>query len=143
MTGSTKPGLLAHLWAALRLRCPRCRRGRVFCGIFAMNDPCPVRGLIFQREEGYFLGAMYVSYVLACVAVTALFLLARWLLPEWGPIPLFFLVVLLYVPLIPPVFQYLRVLWIYSERLGSPGDVSATSFEKMRRREFDRAARRP
>ena len=126
------------VWALLRLRCPRCGEGRMFRGAFAMNDPCPVCGLIFQREEGYFLGAMYVSYLLACVAVTALFLFAQWLLPTWGPISLFFVVVLLYIPLIPPVFRYSRVLWIFFERLGSSGDVSATSFEKMRRRDIDR-----
>ena len=129
----------ARLWAAVRLCCPGCLRGKVFCGTFAMNDPCPVCGLIFQREEGYFLGAMYVSYVLACVAVTVLFLLAQWLLPDWGPISLFFLVIFLYLPLIPLVFRYSRVLWMYFERLGCPGDVSATSFEKMRRQEFDQA----
>src|SRR5882672_2735476 len=103
MTGRDSPGLWAYLWAALRLRCPGCLRGKVFRGPFAMNDPRPICGLIFQREEGYFLGAMYVSYVLACVAVTALFLLAQWLLPEWGPIALFFVVVVLYLPFIPPV----------------------------------------
>jgi uncharacterized protein (DUF983 family) len=141
MDGDRKAGFGAQCWGALRLRCPRCLRGQVFRGLFAMNDPCPECGLIFQREEGYFLGAMYVSYVLACGVITGLFLFAQWLLPEWGPIALFFVVSLLYVPLIPPVFRYSRVLWIYFERLGAPGDVSATSFEKMRRREFDRAAR--
>src|SRR5690242_14056243 len=50
------------LWAILRERCPRCRTGRIFRGVFAMNDPCPDCGLLFQREEGYFLGAMYISY---------------------------------------------------------------------------------
>src|SRR5438874_554531 len=127
-----------HLGALLRLRCPRCHKGRLFRGSFAMNDPCPVCGLIFQREEGYFLGAMYVSYLLGCVAITGLFFAAQWLLPGWGPIALFFAVMLMYVPLIPPVFRYSRVLWMYFERLGCPGDVSATSFEKMRRREWER-----
>ena len=37
----------------------------MFRGVFAMNDPCPVCGLLFKREEGTFLGAMYVSYVLS------------------------------------------------------------------------------
>ena len=101
-----------------------------------MNDPCPVCGLIFQREEGYFLGAMYVSYLLGVVAVTALFFLAQWLFPTGGPILLFFVVMLSYVPLVPAVFRYSRVLWMYFERLGCPGDVSATSFEKVRRKEF-------
>src|SRR5262245_38918403 len=67
-------GTLARLWAILAQRCPRCLTGRVFRGTFAMNDPCPVCGQIFQREEGYFLGAMYVSYVLGCGIVGAAYL---------------------------------------------------------------------
>jgi uncharacterized protein (DUF983 family) len=74
-------GVLAGLWAVVRMRCPRCRRGRMFKGLLQMNDPCPVCGLIFEREEGYFLGAMYVSYVLGCAVVGAAYFLAAALWP--------------------------------------------------------------
>ena len=49
------------LWAIIHLRCPRCHHGKVFNGIFSMNVRCPVCRLVFEREPGYFLGAMYVS----------------------------------------------------------------------------------
>src|SRR5262245_17317767 len=45
--------------------CPRCRGGRIFRGRLAMNETCPACGLRFERESGYFTGAMYVSYILA------------------------------------------------------------------------------
>ena len=68
-------GVTRRLWeglrAILRQRCPRCRRGRMFRGRLTMNDPCPVCGLVFQREEGYFLGAMYVSYALSAATLGA------------------------------------------------------------------------
>lgn len=48
--------------AALSRRCPRCLQGRIFCGLFQMNSKCPNCGLTFDREHGYFTGAMYVSY---------------------------------------------------------------------------------
>ena len=54
--------------ARLRQRCPRCFRGRIFRGLFALNDPCPVYGELFRREEGTFLGPMYVSYGLGAVS---------------------------------------------------------------------------
>src|SRR4051794_3870638 len=80
------PGLLrqvgAALWALLRQRCPRCHKGRMFRGTFQMNDPCPVCGLIFQREEGYFLGSMYASYVIGCAILTPLYFLLAHLLPD-------------------------------------------------------------
>ncbi len=47
-----------------------------------MSPRCSVCGLKFQREEGYFLGAMYISFGLALViiALIALLLWARdWL----------------------------------------------------------------
>jgi uncharacterized protein (DUF983 family) len=123
------------LWAMLRLRCPRCQRGRVFRGLFAMNDPCPECGLIFQREEGTFLGAMYVSYVLANIFMISTFFCLCWLL-DWGEITTFFVTLALYVPLIPLVFRYSRVMWLYFERLGNVNDVSTTCLEEVRRQEL-------
>ena len=46
----------SRFWAILRQRCPRCRAGRVFRGLVDMNPSCPVCGLPFEREQGYFLG---------------------------------------------------------------------------------------
>ena len=34
-----------------------------------MNDPCPACGLRYEREQGYFVGAIYVNYALT-TAVT-------------------------------------------------------------------------
>jgi hypothetical protein len=32
-----------------------------------MNDPCPACGLRYEREQGYFVGAIYVNYALTTV----------------------------------------------------------------------------
>ncbi len=55
-------------------RCPRCGAGRMFAPglkgcLGALNPTCPVCGLRFLREAGYFLGAMYISYGLGVVTV--------------------------------------------------------------------------
>jgi uncharacterized protein (DUF983 family) len=55
----------------LRLRCPVCGEGRLFRGWFAMEDRCPTCGLDLQREQGYYVGAMYINY-----GVTALVMMA-------------------------------------------------------------------
>lgn len=47
---------------ALRLRCPVCGQGRLFRGWFAMEDRCPSCGLDLKREQGYYVGAMYINY---------------------------------------------------------------------------------
>jgi len=47
---------------ALRLRCPVCGQGRLFRGWFAMEERCPSCGLDLKREQGYYVGAMYINY---------------------------------------------------------------------------------
>ena len=65
---------LSTVKGIVRQRCPRCRTGDIFrCSIFRgflkMHERCPVCDLKFEREPGYFLGAMYVSYSLGLVIV--------------------------------------------------------------------------
>jgi uncharacterized protein (DUF983 family) len=127
-----EPTWAARLWAVVMQRCPRCCRGKMFRGSFAMNDPCPVCGLIFQREEGYFLGAMYVSYVIASVLLGAFFVLAWWLFPDWNPLLIVLAATVPYLPLTPAVFRYSRVVWVHFERWVCPGDLSATVYERSR-----------
>jgi uncharacterized protein (DUF983 family) len=129
---------LARLWAILRLRCPRCFQGKVFKGSFAMNEPCPVCGILFQREEGYFLGAMYVSYLIASVFMLSLYFVAQWLWPDLNSYVLVFAITILYLPFVPVVFRYSRVVWMHFERCGSPGIISATVYEKAKLREIER-----
>jgi uncharacterized protein (DUF983 family) len=125
------------MWALVQARCPRCRKGRIFRGRVTMNDPCPVCGLIFQREEGYFLGAMYCSYVIASVILGVFYVAFSPIFPNMDG-ALFVLVIMIpFLPLLPAVFRYSRVLWIYVERAGSPGDESAGAFEKQRMRQFE------
>jgi len=134
---------LARLWAILRLRCPRCFRGKVFKGSFAMNDPCPVCGVIFQREEGYFLGAMYVSYLLASVIYLSLYFLGQELWPDFNSYLLVLAITIVYLPLVPAVFRYSRVVWMHFERSACPGDLSATVYEKVKQREIERQRTQP
>src|SRR4051794_3007666 len=75
---------LGWVGAMLGQRCPRCWQGQMFRHGLTMNDPCPVCGLIFQREEGYFLGSMYTSYVISVVLISAFFLIATALLLTWN-----------------------------------------------------------
>jgi uncharacterized protein (DUF983 family) len=109
------------LMALLRQRCPRCRQGRVFRASLTMNPSCPVCGLSFEREEGYFLGAMYVSYGLSVCFLGLGTLVGALVLPEWNLSLVCLLVTILYLPLVPLVFRYSRVIWIYFDRWAWPG----------------------
>ena len=49
----------------LRQRCPVCGRGKIFSGIFKTYERCPVCGFAFEREPGYYTGAMAVNLVVS------------------------------------------------------------------------------
>ena len=46
-----------------RLRCPACGLGKLYRSFFQMRDACEYCGLIFVREQGYFVGAIYLNVV--------------------------------------------------------------------------------
>jgi uncharacterized protein (DUF983 family) len=71
--------LVRALRSGATLRCPRCEQAPLFRGWFAMHEQCPRCGLTFEREQGYFVGAIYVNYV-ATVALClgGFFLVDRW-----------------------------------------------------------------
>ncbi len=135
-TEAAPGGFWSWLWALLRQRCPRCHRGRMFRGLYTMNDPCPECGLLFQREEGYFLGAMYFSYALATGILIPLYLLAALLLPGRNSILVAVVATLAYLPFIPLVFRFSRLLWIYLDRAVCGSETSAQPFEKVRREQM-------
>jgi uncharacterized protein (DUF983 family) len=106
--------------AMLRERCPRCRLGRIFNGRFTMNEFCPACELRFEREQGYFFGAMYVSYGLSIPILCLIILVGHWLLPALRIEFVIGLSVLPYLFLVPAVYRYSRVIWMYFDRWASP-----------------------
>lgn len=72
------------------MRCPRCRRGKMFkqpnpyrrltlSYIFDMHEHCPVCQQKYDMEPGFWYGTGYVSYALA-VAISATTFVAWWVL---------------------------------------------------------------
>jgi len=110
--------IFGRLGAILRLRCPRCCKGRVWRGFFRMNTACPVCDLVFEREPGYFTGAMYASYTLGIG-----FTLPVWfvmLLAGAGLAALTMVIVVMVVGLMPVSFHYSRVLWMHIDCYFNP-----------------------
>jgi len=135
--------LEAWLLGLLGQRCPRCLKGHLFRSGLTMNDPCPVCGLLFQREEGYFLGAMYTSYVLASLLLGAFYFVASLLFPTWSSLAVAVVAMVPFLPLVPVLFRYSRALWIYFDRAVDPGDTAAGAYEKVRQRQQDEGTTRP
>ena len=103
----------------LRLVCPRCRQGRVFRGWITVNERCPVCNLKFEREQGYFIGALYVSYLLGIPIVGALMLIYWWLTP-WHLETLLLAAFLTFQLFVPVVLRFAKVVWMYADRAFDP-----------------------
>ena len=57
------PGRAARIARrALALACPRCGGTPLFTGWFTMRRACALCGLVFERAQGYWVGAIYVNY---------------------------------------------------------------------------------
>jgi uncharacterized protein (DUF983 family) len=110
-----------RLLAVVALRCPRCLSGRVWRRFVSMNTACPVCGLVFDREPGYFAGAMVVSYGLAVPILAAMVIT---LITLGGLDAVAALVVgnTTYLVLVPFIFRYSRVVWLHLDWLIDPAE---------------------
>jgi hypothetical protein len=84
-----------------------------------MHERCPVCDLKFEREPGYFLGAMYVSYGLGIVTVAAIAAVV-WYVSGWWITTDTIVAVLIFLPLAPTLTLFARVLWIYLDQTVDP-----------------------
>jgi uncharacterized protein (DUF983 family) len=93
-----------HLLKSILLeKCPNCGKGSVFeqkklFRMPVMKERCDVCGYKFDREPGYFLGAMYVSYGLAVLEAIVTFLIMNYFWPDlpliWFPVAITVVVLL-------------------------------------------------
>jgi len=51
----------------LRHRCPNCGASGLFAHGLTLHENCPTCGFNYQRDEGFFLGSMSISFGVTCV----------------------------------------------------------------------------
>ena len=103
-----------RLAAIVSQRCPVCLEGRMFRGTFTMNETCAVCGHQFMREQGFFQGAMYVSYLIGLVVFLVIGWSAALLLgPRWGLAPALTAAVAVQFLFVPWMWREARVIWAH------------------------------
>tara|TARA_B100000378_G_scaffold278209_1_gene280657 strand:+ start:205 stop:549 length:345 start_codon:yes stop_codon:yes gene_type:complete len=101
-------------------KCPNCKKGDIFetkGNIFLfrmpkMNERCEKCNFKFEKETGFFFGAMFVSYALAVAEMIAS-LIIFWVLIDLSPLIVFLIIAL--VAFISSTFNFRvsRSIWIY------------------------------
>ena len=117
---------------ALRLRCPRCGRSPLYAGWFRMHERCAACGFRYEREQGYFVGAIYVNYAVTVAVAAGTVLVLDWTL---GLTLTAQLAIGITLGVLFPVvfFRYARSLWLSLDYLVTTADE---------RRERQRSVRR-
>jgi uncharacterized protein (DUF983 family) len=86
-----------------------------------MRARCPACGLRFEREPGYFVGAIYLNYgVTALLMLAGYFLLDAWLHPGTGTQLAVWMAFAVAFPLW--FFRYSKGLWLGLDYLVDPVD---------------------
>lgn len=107
-----KPRDYRKMWQAIGGVCPNCGQGKIFRGIWKVNETCATCGVRFERDAGAWLGALVIAYtagILAVLLVGAVTIVAwglyqslEWVLITAGTLT----IVLLYRPI--------KGFWIWS-----------------------------
>lgn len=108
----------SRLGALLRFRCPHCLRGAVFSGVWQMYEHCPLCGIRYERESGYFMNSIFIGYVLAFLILVPMMLVLYF--RQVSAITFLIYVSIVATLLSPLVFRYARVVWMHMDELMDP-----------------------
>ncbi|MFN5416582.1 MAG: DUF983 domain-containing protein [Flavobacteriia bacterium] len=109
-----------RLYSIFRAKCPVCHIGDVFDNSGAydlghldkMHETCSHCGHKYEKEPGFWYGAMYASYALTVAMSVAAFILTYWIYPAatvWIYISVIVGVLILMAPV---TFRASRLVWI-------------------------------
>jgi hypothetical protein len=84
----------------------------MFSNAMTMNQRCPYCGMDFEREPGFYSGAVYLGLMIATPIVIGILCGLLLLLPELPPQWPALFAVFFYIPLTPLTVRFSRVLWL-------------------------------
>ena len=103
----------------LKLKCPACGRDALYQSAFKIKERCASCGLVYGREQGYFVGAIYINVMATEALILFVYLVLFFAFPVMGDavyIVLFIMAITL--PLI--FFRLSRSLWLSIDHIISP-----------------------
>ncbi len=113
---------MSRIVSLLKEKCPNCEQGRVYetkGNVFKLELPkmrknCKVCNFYFEREPGYYWGAMYFSYALAIAQAIAVYFICAFIFED--PYDYRTVVIILVAMLLLSIvnLRYSRLLWMYT-----------------------------
>lgn len=110
-----------RIFSLLKGKCPNCETGDVFADKGSilrfkspvMNETCPHCNYKFEREPGFFFGAMYASYALT--VAEAMSMIVAWVLLYTGDSHYILIILITCMLLLLSFtnFRLSRLIWMY------------------------------
>lgn len=105
----------------LRGTCPNCDKGKIFEKkgvLYKMKMPkmytnCTVCNHKFEKEPGYFYGAMYVSYMLTVAQAVALYIIMAYIFNISSDFQIFLVIAAIMIGLSFFNMRVSRIIWIH------------------------------
>lgn len=100
-------------------KCPNCGKGLVFKkseGVFkmpVMYEKCESCSYQFDREPGYFLGAMYISYGFAVLQAIIAFVLTYYFFPNFSTFWQVIIIIFVLLVFAKKNYKISRILYIH------------------------------
>ena len=108
----------SKLYSIAHITCPQCQEGKFLVSnvynlkyVGDVRQECDVCHLKYEREPGFFYGAMYVSYAMMVAVFVTLWVLNTWFF-HLDAFPFIFLVFLGSLGMMTLVFRGARLLWM-------------------------------
>lgn len=108
----------------LKLRCPNCGLGPLYASLTRMHSSCDYCDLVFEREQGYFIGAIYIN-IISTESTLFMTLLIYGLVT--GTIDQRILTIVFVLAVIMPLvfFRHSRSLWLSIDHILNPEKVTS------------------
>ncbi|HEY5014424.1 MAG TPA: DUF983 domain-containing protein [Acidimicrobiia bacterium] len=98
-------------------RCARCGSGKLFRNYLSMVPDCPRCGLHFEREQGYWAGALAINIICIGGLFAVSFLIAMILTVPDVPVPLMLAIFVPMMALGPIVwYPFSKTIWVAVDR---------------------------
>lgn len=117
------------LGRALTRRCPVCGSRGIFRGFFALADRCPSCGFSFEREDGYWVGAMILNIGGAQILFFAFFIggmALTWPDPPWTVFLVGGITLMMLFPII--FYPWSKMLWLWGDLAARPSEEALRRF---------------